>query len=364
MPTSKLVTISMIVFMLIVSKIHANSDLTPPAQPIHLKVGYQPYYTESWSAVIIKGKQLWKQYLPAGSTVEFESALRGNIIVDTLVEQQLHIGYVGDMPAIEATFRYLPPRGGVDIRIIGVSGTSKQLCNIVLVKTEAANLTSPRAILEWMVDKRIATPYGTCSDRFARTVFKQYQLSPQNYLNQNQQVILHNFQNGLLEAAILWEPWASQLESSGLAHRVLTGENFDMTDAGFIIMSQNLIEQRPDIHKAWLEAELDAQLFLANPSNADEILRILKEETVDFDSSVLHTALYGDSKNRIKLQFDFIFTERIQELLREATRFLHELPRRPAAQPQLRPESIQGQIAQQILTDRNLTSPVGVIRGK
>jgi hypothetical protein len=31
-----------------------------------------PYYTESWSGVVINGKQLWEKYLPSGSTTEFQ----------------------------------------------------------------------------------------------------------------------------------------------------------------------------------------------------------------------------------------------------------------------------------------------------
>ena len=38
-----------------------------------------------------------------------------------------------------------------------------------------------------------------------------------------------------------------------------------------MIMLNDLIRQRPDIHRAWLEAELDAQLFLADLNNAAEV---------------------------------------------------------------------------------------------
>ena len=31
-----------------------------PGEKIDLIVGYQPYYTESWSGVVINGKNIWK----------------------------------------------------------------------------------------------------------------------------------------------------------------------------------------------------------------------------------------------------------------------------------------------------------------
>ena len=32
-----------------------------PGEPVNLVIGYQPHYTESWSGVVINGKDLWKR---------------------------------------------------------------------------------------------------------------------------------------------------------------------------------------------------------------------------------------------------------------------------------------------------------------
>ena len=32
-----------------------------PGEAVDLVIGYQPYYTESWSGVVINGKNLWKK---------------------------------------------------------------------------------------------------------------------------------------------------------------------------------------------------------------------------------------------------------------------------------------------------------------
>jgi len=72
-------------------------------QPVQLTVGYQPYDTISYSAVVIRGLELWKKYLPPGSTVQFESALQGAIIVNAMLADKQQIGYLGDMPAVVST---------------------------------------------------------------------------------------------------------------------------------------------------------------------------------------------------------------------------------------------------------------------
>ena len=42
-----------------------------PGEPINLVIGYQPFYTESWSGIVLRGKKMYEKYLPKGSNVEF-----------------------------------------------------------------------------------------------------------------------------------------------------------------------------------------------------------------------------------------------------------------------------------------------------
>ena len=62
--------------------------------PVNLVVGYQPYYTEAWSGVVMKGLKLYEKYLPEGSTVEFQIGLQGGIIVNAMLAGKQHIGYI------------------------------------------------------------------------------------------------------------------------------------------------------------------------------------------------------------------------------------------------------------------------------
>ena len=59
---------------------HTTVEFGKQGQPVKLVIGYQPYYTEAWSGVVINGKQLWKKYLPVGSTTEFQVGLQGVIM--------------------------------------------------------------------------------------------------------------------------------------------------------------------------------------------------------------------------------------------------------------------------------------------
>src|SRR4051812_3536884 len=80
-----------------------TADFGKPGDPVKLTVGFQPYYTEAWSAVVMKGKQFWKKHLPAGSEVTFEPGLQGSVLVGQMIAGKQQIGYMGDMPAIVAS---------------------------------------------------------------------------------------------------------------------------------------------------------------------------------------------------------------------------------------------------------------------
>src|ERR1043165_6349211 len=77
-------------------------DYGKPGEPVHLTIGYQPYYTQAWSAVIQKEMKPWEKYLPKGSTVDWEIGLQGAIVGNAMLADKNDIGYMGDMPTIVA----------------------------------------------------------------------------------------------------------------------------------------------------------------------------------------------------------------------------------------------------------------------
>ena len=347
----------------------AKVDFGKPGTPVKLVVGYQPYYTQSWSGVVMNGKKFWEQRLPKGSTVEFQIGLQGAIIVNAMTGEKQHIGYAGDMPSIAATFRYIKERGGTDIRIIGSLGTSKQQCNVFFVRNDAPQFKTGTEAVKWMDGKTVSSPHGSCTDRFARLAFQKSGIKPEKYLNQNIEVITTNFRAGKLDGAVIWEPTASKLQLEGIARRAASGEDFDALDGGFLIVLNDLIQQRPDVIRAWLEGELDAQLYLLDPKNAGEVAKMAEQQTEKIARKVLWSSLYGDNPKtvgggEVKNQMDFIVNDRVRKLIDDATAFLYSLDAKPAAAAKVRPEAVMDQTAREVLKARNLTSPLGVIKAQ
>ena len=335
-----------------------------PGEKIDLIVGYQPYYTESWSGVVINGKDLWKKYLPKGSTVKFETGLQGSVIVGKLLGEKNHLGYMGDMPAIVSTTK----QDKVDMRMIAVLGTSRQQCNVFLVRNDAPKFKNGMEAVKWMDNKLVAAPKGACTDRFGRWAFEKAGIKPKKYLNMNIEVITSSFKANKLDAAVIWEPTASKIQLAGIARRAASGESFEGTDggdAGFLVMLYEIIRDRPDAQRAWLEAELDAQLFMADLNNASAIAKMADDQTEGMSRRVLWASLYGKNPPEIgggpdKITLDYIFNDKVNVLVSAATKFLHGRKVVPAAV--LRKESVWDAMAREVLKARGLTSPIGAVK--
>ena len=338
----------------------AELDYGEIGDPIDLVVGYQPYYTEAWSGVIMKGLKLYEKYLPEGSTVEFQIGLQGGIIVNAMLAGKQHIGYMGDMPAIVATTKDRV----ADIRIVATAGLGFDQCNNMLVKNDAPEFANADEAIQWMNGKIVAVPKGACTDRFALAVFEKKGIEPASYLNQNIEVITSGFRAGKLDAAAIWEPTASRLVHEGLARKVASGASVDENDGGFIDMRGDLIDQRPDVVKAWLNAELDAQLFMADPANTMEVVKMAEEQTTGFSQEVLWRAMAGSTPveqggTPVRNEMAFAITPKAQALIDKATIFLHSI--KTIKVDKLRDNAVVTEFTEEILKERGLTAPVGEI---
>ena len=137
--------------------IAADDKYGKVGDPVHLVVGYQPYYTASWSGVIMRDQKLYEKYLPKGSSVNFSVGLQGAIIVNAMLAGKQDIGYVGDMPAIVSTTKQQVS----DIRIVATLGVGMDQCNIFLARMDAPNFSSQREGIQWLSGKRVAVPMGS-----------------------------------------------------------------------------------------------------------------------------------------------------------------------------------------------------------
>jgi len=327
--------------------------------PIKLVVGYQPYGTENLDAIVIREKELWKKYLPAGSTVEMQIALQGSIIVNNMLAGKQHIGFMGDMPSIKATTKDRV----ADLRIVAVNSVDP-MCQYLVVRRDAPEFKDRQSAFKWLNDKVVAAPKGSCADRFMQVVLDKEKIKPEAYLNQGNEVIVSNFRANRLDGAVTWEPYIGKLVADGLVKIVTNGEPYDENNVTFVVMRADLIKQRSDVVKAWLNAELDAHLFLSDPKNEKEIVDMFVKANPGYTPKVFWSTLYGtypgeEGRPRARLTFVFTFTPQVMKIIEKDVAFLRSI--KSIDVDKLRSEAIVTEFTEQILNERGLKSPVGVV---
>ena len=246
-------------------------SLAVSAQAVKLTVGYQPYDTISYSAVVIRGLELWKKHLPPGSSVDFESALQGAIIVNAMLADKQQIGYLGDMPAVVSTTK---PKQA-NIKLVASTGLSAgQRCNVIMVRADAPPFKSAEEAVKWLDGKVARHAAGELRGPFPEAGHRD----DRDQAEGSSQSVDRGDRDQLPCEA---DRCGGAVGALGLAHRRLRGRRHRARGYhGPLVQharrrvhryARGFREMRPDIVKAWLKAELEAQQFILDPKNWEKV---------------------------------------------------------------------------------------------
>jgi NitT/TauT family transport system substrate-binding protein len=295
--------------------------ISPQALAENFVVGYQPYDTISYQVIVNEELGLWKKYVPKGTQIEFQGALQGTVIANAMLADKAQIGYMSIMPA---TILSSKPELA-EIKIVASLGMSEGTrCAIVLVRKDAPQFKNTEELAKWMNGKIIAAPKGSASDQYLLKFFAKYNVKPGEYLNQSIEVIATNFRIGKLDAASLWEPTLSRISSDvgdGYARIAADGRAADNPDLGILVMRKDFMEKYPAVAKGYLRSELEAQRYLLDPANWQNVIEMVSKHATGVPKKVLWYSIYGkvpaDSKETVREWKSYYFNERERKNIAE-----------------------------------------------
>jgi NitT/TauT family transport system substrate-binding protein len=336
----------------------ASTQASGPA--VNLTVGYFPTWVGGWAGAVIRKQELWKKYLPAGSTVDWDVQIVGAPIVNALLAGKEQIGYLGDTPAVIATTK----RDQADIRIVETSLLSPgQICSIMLVQPDAPDFASPKEAIQWLNGKTIGVAgKGSCGDRFVTKLLQDNNVKAEiAYLSP--ETIRSNMQAKKVDAAQQFEPNVSQIVGQKIGKLAFTGASLGSTDASFIIMRKDFIDQNHDAALGWMKAEIEAyQWMLANP---DAMADLLADELPGWTKDQIKSAWLGsyaptagatDTNAILKFGFD----QDTRDYLTGTYKFLADTQTIPSAD--IPDGAIYNQLADEAAKAMNVTLPLGTVK--
>jgi NitT/TauT family transport system substrate-binding protein len=315
-------------------------------------VGYQPYDTISYQVIVNQELGLWKKYVPARTRMEFHGALQGTVIANDMLADKAQIGYMSVMPA---TILSSKPELA-KIKMVATLGMSEGTrCAVVLVRKDAPQFKSTEELARWLNGKIVAAPKGSASDQYLLKFFARYKVKPAEYLNQSIEVIATNFRIGKLDAASLWEPTLSRIASDvgeGFARIVADGHAADNPDLGMLVMRQDFMEKYPAVAKGYLRAELEAQRYLLDPANWQNVIEMVSRHATGVQKKVLWYSIYGkvpaDTKDPVREWKSFYFNEREKKNIAEVAPLLLNAKVIKAVPP---PGTVDDSLARQVFRE-------------
>ena len=301
---------------------HIGAAIAEPTD-FTLRVGYQPYFAEAWSGAMIRAGRLEEGRLPAGVPVQYNIGLKGaGVLVDALRHGELDLAYLGLAPTLTVT----QGSDGDDFRIIAVSSVSSDLCNVIVAGSGAPHGAGLEVAVRWLEGKRLGTSRGTCSDLFLSNLIDAYKLHPAQVLDLSPDVLVAALRDGKIDAAAIWEPYATAFLRSAPGVRLLSGRETAETSAAFLVARASVLAQRPDVIRGWLRAERAAQQLLMSNAERRQTLAALQSQTRTFDAGTL-SAVLNTSGGRGDPEYPFVVTPAVGDMLQLANaRMARRLP--------------------------------------
>jgi NitT/TauT family transport system substrate-binding protein len=228
-----------------------------PGEPISLTVGYQPYCAPYWTSSVIKQLELWKKYLPEGSSVIWFRSLSGPLINANMVAGKNQIGYMAATPGLRSL-------DTVPCEMVQMTGYDNGQTGGVVVNeklVETGKVKEPKDL----EGRKAGTPFGSYSHRQALTFQDDFDVKMRLFDN--------------IDAAIEWEPYPEWIGYRKLGKVMWTGMDMASTRKkwlpesykewptsfrvnGCTLMIFDLLKSRPDVVVAWLKAEEEAREIL------------------------------------------------------------------------------------------------------
>jgi sulfonate transport system substrate-binding protein len=238
--------------------------LTTAAQANEIRIATQP--SPFCAPIFVAKHKGWVEEelakVGARPAIKWTSFAAGPPMNESFAAGQQDIGFLGDTPAI------ISKAAGIDTRIIGITSSGpKTLAVIVPTKS---NIRSPRDLK----GKKVAVVKGSYAHHLLVLVLQKGGLTTNDieFINLSQADTATAILNGNVDAAAVWEPLITRLESQGQV-RVLADGTGIKKGVLVIIATSDFAARNREQAKALLRAyQRGARFIKSNPKETAQLI--------------------------------------------------------------------------------------------
>jgi len=238
--------------------------VTTLAQAEEIRFATQPM--PSYAPIFVAKHKKWldEELAKVGSkaTFKWSSFAAGPPINESFAAGQQDVGFLGDTPAI------IGKAAGINTKIVGLTSTGPK--SLAVVVPAKSGINSPKDLK----GKKVAVVKGSYAHHLLVLVLQKGGLTTSDikFINLSQADIATSIVNGTIDAAAIWDPLLTKLETQG-AVRILADGTGIKKGALVIIASNDFVSKHRDQTKAILKAyQRGAEFIRSNPREAAQLI--------------------------------------------------------------------------------------------
>lgn len=273
-----------------------------------LRIGHFPNVTHA-QALIMRQTDTLQNKLGNEIDIEYYVFNAGPSEIEAFFAGQLDIGYIGPVPAINGNIKS-------DGDIVIIAGATN--AGAIMVVDIDSNING----IADLANKRIAIPQiGNTQHLSLLKMLSDHGLADTTKGGTVEVLAVSNadvknlLSQGEIDAAYVPEPWGSRLVLEMNA-RILLDEKEVFRNGEYstavVITRKDFIEEHPDVVKNFLEAHLEATLYIQN--ELDEAKGMINKEIAQLTGQQLDSAVIDSVFTRLYVSYDPI-TESIMDFM-------------------------------------------------
>lgn len=267
----------------------SSSGADSSSEPVEVRMAYFPNITHA-QALVMKNEETLEEALGDGYDVSWTSFTAGSSEVEALFAQEIDIGYIGPVPAINGNVK-----SDGDVIVIANAADA----GAVLVVSADSGITS----VSDLDGKTVAIPQtGNTQHLCLLNLLSQNDLSPVSDGGTVEVVAVDNsnlqnmFDQGSIDAALVPEPWGTILTSSDNIDILLDYEDIYYSGnypVAVIVVRKDFLEEYPEVVETFLQVHMDTTdtINVDLDSSVDAMIEEINEVTgTSYDKDVILSA--------------------------------------------------------------------------
>ena len=263
------------------SKTNTATNEKENSKNIVVHYGYQPGHAQ----IVVAKEKGWldEEFSKDGITIELNKFASGPPIIEAFTGNRLEFGQVGDQPALQAQ------ANNAKIKVIGLYGIASKTNQ--LLATSSSGVKS----INDLKGKKVGVTIGSVGHQLLYILLDAAGLKSSDIevLNLQPADIKSSLASKNIDAAVTWDPIATQIVNEGIAQLITDGEKYKLS-ANVIIANSDFLKQHGDVAERLIKVLDKTQKWIEE--NKQEALEIVSKDS-GFSVDVLKPSFDKTDRN-------------------------------------------------------------------